>query len=456
MVGFEAIDQHGRPVNVKGIIKNSSDNLVDSFSTQHEGMGSFRLMPLPGEKYTAYWTDEFGGSHITELPAAKSSGIVIRITPTTDNNIHFQIERTETGSDLLKSLTVISTSQQMVVSKSTLDLQTKSLAEGNINVDQSAAGVMQVTVFDANMNPMAERVVFLYNKYFGVNYLNHPEKVSFGKKGRNEISIEIPAGLTANLSVSVTDGGLSTDSTNNIITDFLLTNDIRGNIANPAYYFNNNNDSCKLYLDLVMLTHGWRRFKWEDMVAGKLPVLNFAPDGEFMVFKGQVKAPNAQLDNSDSIALLMITKDRKKNLLSLPIQSDGNFFQKGMFFYDSVQIVYRLNHASKLGNNTAVNFETSLLKQNTALTAATNPSFQWSKVPDVILEKEIDGLLTELKNYSKQAKGMDYVITPHPKVDSLKTTSETAAHYLEGNFPGMKFPYGVKETGNEDSKFASF
>lgn len=457
MVGFEATDQHGRPVNIKGVIKNGAYEIVDSFATSHDGMGSFWLQPVLNEKYTALWKDEFGGTHVTELPKSKASGVVIRMRPDADNSIHYQAERTEIAGDNLKSLTIISTYESKVVSKSAIDLQAKPLADGTINTEKMGSGVMQVTVFDANMTPIAERVIFVNNQAFTFTSQLRSEQMNFSKKGKNEISIEIPYGFTANLSVAVTDGGLNSDSANNIISDFLLSNDIRGNITNPAYYFSSNNDSTRLYLDLVMRTHGWRRFAWEDVIAGKLPALSYAPDREFMVFNGQITGPNIRFDNTDSIALLLITKDRKKNILSLPVGTDGSFMQKGMFFYDSVQIVYRMNHASRLGSGSEINFRTSLLTEAVQATAAADPNFQWSKVPDVILEKEINGLLAELKNYSRQARGMDYVVSPHVKVDSLKSTSETAAHYLEGNFPGMKFPYGVKEAegAGEDNKFAS-
>ncbi len=39
----------------------------------------------------------------------------------------------------------------------------------------------------------------------------------------------------------------------------------------PSYYFNVVDDSTRYYLDLVMLTNGWRRFKWQDLAAGRLP-----------------------------------------------------------------------------------------------------------------------------------------------------------------------------------------
>jgi hypothetical protein len=458
LVAFEARDLNGRPANVRGVIQSGSGNMVDSFFSRHDGMGSFRIQPAASEKYTAYWKDEYGNSHTTELPSAKTGGLVMTIEPRPDNSFHYQIERTTDAGDALKSLTIISTAQQQVVSKSNVDIKDKTTAEGILNTEQMTAGVMQVTILDINMNPVAERVVFVNNHQYGFTTQVRNDVVNFARKGKNEISIEIPYGFTADLSVSVTDGGLNSDSSNNIVTDFLLANDIRGYVANPAYYFSNNTDSSKQYLDLVMLTHGWRRFKWEDVVIGKLPELLYQPDGEYMSFKGQVAVSNMHFDPTDSMSLLLITKDKKKSVLSLPIASDGSFGQKGMFFYDSVQIVYRMNHASKLSSGSEINFHTSLLPAGIlSSTAAANPSFQWSKVPDVILEKEINGLLAELKNYSREARGMNYVITPHAKMDSLKSTSETAAHYLENNFPGMKFPYAPKESSTEtgDNRYAS-
>src|SRR5882724_3120455 len=38
-LAFEATDQRGRPVSIKGVIKKANDEVVDSFATAHEGMG---------------------------------------------------------------------------------------------------------------------------------------------------------------------------------------------------------------------------------------------------------------------------------------------------------------------------------------------------------------------------------------------------------------------------------
>ena len=120
---------------------------------------------LAGEKYTAYWKDEFGGSHISELPAANPQAIGHENQPTQIIRIHYQIERTEIPTVTFE----IPHHHQYLPAKGSVKInvsifrQTRSL-KVIINTEQMAAGVMQVTIFDANMNPLAERVVFVNNQ----------------------------------------------------------------------------------------------------------------------------------------------------------------------------------------------------------------------------------------------------------------------------------------------------
>src|SRR5262249_35419485 len=148
-VAFEATDQHGHPINAKGVIRNSADAIVDSFVTKHDGMGSFSMKPLANERYTAYWKDELG-SHTKKLAAVQTSGLALRLSRGPENSIHYQLERSGNAADNFKSLTVISTQHQRFVAKTSLDLRDNTLANGNISTDQLSAGVVQVTVFDAN------------------------------------------------------------------------------------------------------------------------------------------------------------------------------------------------------------------------------------------------------------------------------------------------------------------
>ena len=50
-----------------------------------------------------------------------------------------------------------------------------------------------------------------------------------------------------------------------ILTEMLLASEIRGFVPQPGWYFGRNDEEHRTGLDLLMLTQGWRRFRWQDM-----------------------------------------------------------------------------------------------------------------------------------------------------------------------------------------------
>ncbi|MGI8600988.1 MAG: hypothetical protein ACR2KB_17165, partial [Chitinophagaceae bacterium] len=59
-IAFKAVDGHQYPSNIRGDIKNSEGKLIVSYTSVHDGMGTFKLTPVQGESYYAEWTDEDG------------------------------------------------------------------------------------------------------------------------------------------------------------------------------------------------------------------------------------------------------------------------------------------------------------------------------------------------------------------------------------------------------------
>ena len=78
LMAFKATGANGMPVNASGTIKKGS-TIVTRFNTVHNGMGSFVIMPVTGDNYTAEWSDDKGNTHRTALPVPKPSGIVLHI-----------------------------------------------------------------------------------------------------------------------------------------------------------------------------------------------------------------------------------------------------------------------------------------------------------------------------------------------------------------------------------------
>lgn len=71
--------------------------------------------------------------------------------------------------------------------------------------------------------------------------------------------------IVAHLGLSVYDGLYQNKlDSKNIQTHYLLSTQLKGNIYNPAYYFNEDNKNRKQALNLLMLTQGWRNYVWNE------------------------------------------------------------------------------------------------------------------------------------------------------------------------------------------------
>jgi hypothetical protein len=453
LVAFEALDQDNKPVAVRGVVKNANNLKTDSFFTSYNGMGVFYFTPAAGEYYTANWTDENGQMHSTPVPGVKANGLVLHADPYENEHVHYKIEKSADATNLTE-IVIVGTINQKVVYRTSLVLQNNK-AEGTIITGALPGGVLQLTAFDENMSPLAERVVFINNQkpYAKIKLRN--EGVNLFKRGYNEISIEIPDSLVTNLSVSVTDAGLGYDSSKNIYSDLLLTGELKGSISDAASFLTNHLSSPESneHLNLLLLTHGWRKFNWEAIVSGKYPALKYLQDDGFLSIKGEIKFSTG-LDSHDSIAMLMISRDRKKHVLKLPVDSHGKFAQNGLFFYDSVQVVYKFNNVSKLNSNGQIFLNSDLLPALTPA-KADEPSFSWMKVPEVVLEKEIGGNLIEIHDNSIPSTAMSYIVSP--KTDSLGKNSESASHYLNENFVDLRFANSLQSKAQAgDDQLASF
>jgi hypothetical protein len=450
IVAFEALNQHNKPAMVRGSVRTVNNIFVDSFSSTYNGMGILRFKPMAGESYTATWTDEAGELHTTPIPNAKANGLVLHVDPFNNDQLHYQLEKSADATNLTKII-VVGTINQKVVYRNSLNLE-NNMAEANISATSFPCGVLQLTAFDADMTPLAERVVFVNNEKAYAKIQLKNESVSLNKRARNEISIEMPDSLVTDLSVSVTDAGLGFDSSNNIYSDLLIAGDLKGTIPDAASFLSNPVNANE-HLDLLLLTHGWRRFNWESVVSGKSPELKYPRDAGFLSIKGGIRN-GSNLDAQDSMALLMISRDRKKHILKMPVDQEGKFEQDGLFFYDSVQVVYRFNHAAKLGSDAQISLFSGLLPAITPA-KADEPAFSWVKVPDVILENELNGHLIETHDNSIPSPAMSYIVTPQS--DSLGKNSESAAHYLSENFVDLRFPASIRENAPAgETRLASF
>ncbi|HTR30056.1 MAG TPA: hypothetical protein VMH27_12350 [Puia sp.] len=363
MVAFKANDQFGLPVKAKGVIVDRTGKEVSSWESVHDGMGKFLLTPDKGDSLTAVWKDEQGVVHRTGLPAPRATGAVLRAI-TANQKVLFSVARSADGGPELKRLTIIGHMHQHLIYMARINLDDNFMSGGTIPTGQLPSGVMVLTLFNANMAPVAERAVFVNNHEYRFSPEISVQIKGVNKRGKNTLIIDVPDTVKSNLSMAVTDATADGEFPNdeNIISRLLLTGEIRGQVHDPYFYFSGTADSLAGMLDLVMMTHGWRRIKWEALAKGQLPVIK-NPEQEYLAMKIDVLGVDPyKIPKDESINVILARKDSSKQLLSVPHLSGSRFGVSGLVFFDTVKAFYSFNTNRALADQAAVTFNNGLVR----------------------------------------------------------------------------------------------
>ncbi len=265
-VGFRIIDQHGKGVDCSGSIVDQGGQAVVSFKPQKFGIGNFTLTPSAGNKYTAVVT--IGGKTITQaLPVAYSNGYVMQVA-----DAGGQVNINVTGINVPAAVYLLVNTGQSLKTAEVKQLQ-NGKAVFTIDKAKLGDGVTHLTLFNDQSQPVCERLYFkrpqqqlLIDAKGNKDEFGLRQKISIDINAKDETN----APQTADMSMAV----YRLDSLQSVsdldITSYLLLNaDLRGTIESPGYYFANTGAEADAALDNLMLTHGWSRFKWEDIQQNK-------------------------------------------------------------------------------------------------------------------------------------------------------------------------------------------
>jgi len=338
-IAFKANYNNGLPFDVTGVIKKQeTGEVVANMQSVHDGIGKFDLEVQPNEKFYAEWTDDKGTKQSTYLPNAKAAGVSLKLIQL-KNKVIFNLVNKLPGD----SLHVLMYMYQKVFYKTDIVVPATEPYTGTVPVNALPTGIMQLTVFNSRWQPVAERVAFINNNNNTLSATINNKEISTAKRGKNSIEIEVADTIPSNMSLSITDADLDNTQTNStIITDLLLSGDVKGYINNPAYYFTGAADA-KTNLDLVMLTHGWRRYNWDDMLAAKMPAIKYPADNYLSVY-GQVdKTTLSKLDTAELVNLIVKTKDSTQHFYFAKQDETGLVKQTGLVFYDTAKVLYSFN-----------------------------------------------------------------------------------------------------------------
>jgi len=265
-VAFKAMKSNGQSTDISGTIYDQTGKEMKEFKSEHLGMGSFLLLAEKGKTYYAVCRNNKGELKRFDLPAAVDHGYALSVNRMKDKIYVTVLKPAEATQN--EELYLLAHTRGAVHFADRWNPE-KSLS---IQPNQFPSGVLHLILFDAGLNPVSERLVFINNSdQTQVTYRPNQESYTPRSLVKNQVILTDTEGhpLSGNFSVAVTsDKAVSPDSTSNILTYLLLTSDLRGNIENPAYYFQNTNASV-MTLDLLMLTQGWRRYNIAKVAQGR-------------------------------------------------------------------------------------------------------------------------------------------------------------------------------------------
>jgi len=354
-VAFKAINKNGLAADIQGAIIDDNNNEVALFNTQHAGMGEFPLTPQPGRQYRAKIICTDGSSYFLDLPKAKDEGFTLTINNAADS-IYVKIAANDalfnSKRDTAFYLIAQSGGQSYFTTSGRL---TNHVFTTSILKNRFPSGVAQFTLFSQTGEPLNERVVFIQNND-QLKLAVTTEKESYAPLEKVTLDLatkdEEDKPVAGTFSVSVTDETkvpVDEQEETTILTDLLLTSELKGHIENPNYYFLDPDDKTRSDLDLVMLTQGYTRFEWKKILAADNSVITFKPETSLSL-SGAIKTFSNKPIANGKIRLTSV-----KDLFSADTLSDakGSFTFSNLYLDDTTKLVINAKKA-KGGDNVKI------------------------------------------------------------------------------------------------------
>jgi hypothetical protein len=465
-VAFKAVAADGLGVDIKGSVFNSSNVEVAKITTQHLGMGAFMLFPESGKTYTAKVTFPDGSSKNIDLPKTSDQGFVLNVN---NNDPEYINLRVAVGNETFKlkqntDIMVVGQSAGDVyyTAKSKLESQTFS---ARIPKSRFPSGIAQFTLFTQEGEPLNERIIFIQNP----DQLKIDISSAATTSPRQNVKVDFTAlnkakaPVVGSFSVAVTNETkmpVNEDKESTILSNLLLTSDIKGYIEQPGYYFAHPNEKTQADLDVLMLTQGYHRFAWRLLMGNSFPQLTYQPE-QTMSISGLVKTLGGKPVANGKVTLF--TTSKGMFLLDTVTDANGRFKFDNLIFPDSIRFVIQARNAKDRKNvdivldNVPAQFVTKnknapdiSINLNTDLAAYLRNSKaqyddlrKYGMVNRTILLKEVT--ITEKKEPLKNSSNLngpgnaDQII----KADQLMQGCITIDQCLQGRLLGVIFRNGI-------------
>ena len=264
-VAFKAMDENGMGVAVKGNVQVDKDEAPIPFTTTHDGMGYFDIVPTK-KRHTVdvAYGDKI---HTFRLPEADEEGYALRVDNSRAEHIRGQLSGYAGCQDELLGV--------MLICRGAVSyFDTISIKQGRalfvVPKENLPTGIHQLHLFNAAGELFAQRHVFVNNGIAAGEVRVTASATQYAPFEQVKMSVKtsLPDGtpMPATISMAVRDRqNLGTIYEDNVMTNMLLSSELKGYIHSPEFYFADTSPVHVQALDLLMMVQGWTRYNWHKM-----------------------------------------------------------------------------------------------------------------------------------------------------------------------------------------------
>ncbi|NRF37863.1 TonB-dependent receptor [Pedobacter foliorum] len=458
-VGFKAVGVDGLGLPIKGVVKDSENKEVVSFESFHVGMGMFNLKPESGKSYHAVITYPDGSEMKLDLPKAINQGYVLAVYQTLNDSLLVRINASADQVKAQEFISLIAQSGGEVIYGSQVKV-IKSSTSVWLQKKDFPTGIAQFTLFNGSGEPLNERIVFVKNPDLMELKLN-TVKDNYTAKGKVEMELEALDSkrnpVIGNFSLSVineTKVPYDEAFENTLLSNTLLNSDLKGYIEKPGYYFAKETENANQALDNLMLTQGYRRFVWSNLVKENKNPLTYKAEQLTSEISGKVLSLGGKPIVKGKVTLLSLRAGIVRDTIT---DESGRFNFDQLVLTDSIKLAVQARRA-KNGKNVEVILDSVAIQKLTKNknTANINANI-WGSIKEYLnnSKKQDEALANvgglsrtqRLKEVNIQAKKIKPIVRVHNlngpdhydqiiKAEELKACA-TLAGCLEGRLTNI-------------------
>ncbi|AIZ63306.1 hypothetical protein PK28_05635 [Hymenobacter sp. DG25B] len=340
-VAFKAVDGQGHGVALQGTVLDEQGQPVASVNSRHAGMGSFRLTPAPGQRYRAVVVLPGGAKAEYTLPTSQPTGYTLHVSETADDFVVVLRRRIAAGAAPAGPALLLAQVRGTVVFVAQAPLPGTAAITAKLPKAKFVPGLAHITLFDEQGTAQCERLVFIPNPP-GIRLTLTPDKPSYA--AREAVRLKLTATDAAGqpvagaFSVAVTAPSPAFADGPTIVSHLLLSSDLAGPVEDPGYYSKEpQTPEIRRALNDLLLTQGWRRFVWKELLAGQMPSREFALEQGLSV-SGQLLAAAGQPAGGRQVAYLQTNPSREAQMQT---DASGRFLFRGLDGLDTTHVMLR-------------------------------------------------------------------------------------------------------------------